>query len=156
MQPLLLYALSAPSSVWPADAPSSGWRDGERADSCPLPQQDKALTRDKWPLHLLTTFPIRPLPLLPQPFTLWGGDLTVDHGESLQVLVGLQLLSGTQGHTQSHRLDFPLNYVDVAGIQEEDEPAEDRKTHLHKGNQHWCMWCVLRLGLKIQFIKFYS
>lgn len=50
--------------------------------------------------------------------------LTVDHGECLQVLVGLQLLSGTQRDAQSHGLDFPLNNVDVAGIQEENEPVE--------------------------------
>lgn len=54
-------------------------------------------------------------------------DLTVEHGEPLQVLVGLQLLGGTQRHTQSHGFDLPLNDVDVAGIQEEDKPAGDRK-----------------------------
>lgn len=60
---------------------------------------------------------------------VWSSDeLTVHHGEPLQVLVGLQLLGGTQGHTQSHGLDFPLDDVDVAGIQEEDEPAGGRRS----------------------------
>lgn len=59
---------------------------------------------------------------------MWqSDDLTVEHGEPLQVLVGLQLLRGTQRHTQSHGFDFPLDDVDVAGIQEEDKPAGDRK-----------------------------
>lgn len=59
---------------------------------------------------------------------MWqSDDLTVEHGEPLQVLVGLQLLGGTQRHAQSHGFDFPLNNVDVAGIQEEDKPAGDRK-----------------------------
>lgn len=51
-------------------------------------------------------------------------DLTIDHGEHLQVLVGLQLLAGTQRHTERHRPDLSLNNVDVAGIQEEYEPTE--------------------------------
>lgn len=55
-------------------------------------------------------------------------DLTVEHGEPLEVLVGLQLLSGTQRHTESHGFYFPLNDVDVTGIQEEDKPAETEST----------------------------
>lgn len=59
-------------------------------------------------------------------------ELTVDHGEPLQVLVGLQLLGGTQRHTQSHGFDFPLHDVNVTRIQEEDKPAGDRNTGSHK------------------------
>lgn len=61
--------------------------------------------------------------------------LTIDHSEPLQVLVGLQLLCGTQRHTKSHRLDFPLNNVDVTGIQEEDKPVSDKK-HRKSAHRH--------------------
>lgn len=54
-------------------------------------------------------------------------ELTVDHGEPHQVLVAPQLLRGTQRDAQSHGLDFPLNDVDVAGVQEEDEPSETKQ-----------------------------
>lgn len=54
-----------------------------------------------------------------------GDELTVKHGEPLQVLVGPQLLRGTQRHAESQGLDLPLDDVDVTGIQEEDEPEED-------------------------------
>lgn len=50
-------------------------------------------------------------------------DLTVDHGEPLQVLVGFQLLRWTERHTHGHGLDLPLDDVDVTGVQEEDKPA---------------------------------
>ena len=54
-----------------------------------------------------------------------GEELTVEHGEPPQVLVGPQLLGGTQRYAQSQRLDLPLDDVDVTGIQEEDEPEGD-------------------------------
>lgn len=55
--------------------------------------------------------------------------LTVEHGEPLQVLVGLQLLAGTQRHAERHGPDPPLDQVDVTRIQEEHKPT---------GSHHHC------------------
>lgn len=62
-------------------------------------------------------------------------DLTIDHGEPLQILIGLQLLGGTQRHTQRHGFDFSLNKVDIAGIQEENKPEGTRSHDRSKISQ---------------------
>ena len=75
-------------------------------------------------LVLLESFLQTKFPISPGSSLMACGDLTVEHGEPLQVLVRLHLLGGTQRHTQSHGLDLPLDDVYVTGVQEEDKPAD--------------------------------